>query len=160
MRCMYVRIQAGNQESLALVMIPMIEAGSENAGCIWNGLVSHDLKAKYESFVCTCRMYAESSFTIKECDFASVNYRFTSKYFQLMEESTHGSFFRCFLHQICADTADQTNDRSVKPLSDALTCNANLEAQGNFFTRECLSVRVALHQRLRISKRPPSTLNY
>ncbi len=160
MRCMYVRIQAGNQESLALVMIPMIEPGSENAGCIWNGFVSHDLKAKYESFVCTCRMYAESSFTIKECDFASVNYRFTSKYFQIMEESTHGSFFRCFLHQICADTADQTNDRSVKPLSDALTCNANLEAQGNFFTRECLSVRVALHQRLRISKRPPSTLNY
>ncbi len=73
-----------------------------------------------------------------------------------MDNAVRGSYFRCALPQVCADTENQVSDNDMKVACDSLVCYANLEAQGNLFTRECLSAKPVIKHRLKVSKTPPS----
>ena len=159
------------QHYVEVVLPPVLMLGSNNAGCLAEALTNMPWHEQVASCLQVLRGLARVSLTLRECDAAGTNMKYT--FFEQVElaKKIPRSLYAvttCQLHgmqAIVKRAAAAHADALAKPRSQyddmlkAYGVFAALSRQGNYFLRGVLAIDQAVDRMLRITHSPPLAEN-
>ena len=159
------------QHYVEVILPPVLLLGSHTSGCLAEGLTGMPWHKEIEACLEVSRQLARVSLSVRECDAAGTNLKYTTfeqaKLSSTIPRSLHVTV-TCAIHGVQAivkKVRDAQADAFAKPRSlygDVMRSYAVLSAlcrQGNYYLRAVLAIDEVLERMLRITHSPPIAEN-